>query len=356
MSRRRLTQLLAFLAIFLTSITVTVVYDPDGPGPAPTVTGQITIPLPGPDAVVDADNQFEPAEQRQAADPTPIDEGADVHEDMRDEAPPGLPLAFRDVVAEKAKGLGPSLPVGGAQTYSCRRHFLPTASRHRTRSSVELEVLHYTVSPPGSLDSIFRYFANPRTGASSTFGFEMTTGRCEQWVPFDKGPWTQLAFNSVSESVEIMARGNEPRSWWLAQPGLPQLAQLIADRLRARGIPPRFVDPEGCDVQQAGWTDHYHLECGNTHHDVMPNFPYAVFDAMVRRFYGQNPPPATNGCSPLAIQKALRDNGYAVKLNGVYGPRTRAAVSKFQRRARLAVDGIVGPVTGRALGLRGCRA
>ncbi|HEV7494474.1 hypothetical protein [Baekduia sp.] len=35
-------------------------------------------------------------------------------------------------------------------------------------------------------------------------------------------------------------------------------------------FPLRFVDPVAC-APQAGYTDHYHLECGNDHVDVAPS-------------------------------------------------------------------------------------
>jgi Transglycosylase-like domain/Putative peptidoglycan binding domain len=47
-----------------------------------------------------------------------------------------------------------------------------------------------------------------------------------------------------------------------------------------------------------------------------------------------------------ALQKKL-----GVKADGVYGPRTRAAIKRFQRANGLAVDGIAGPQTLAALGL-----
>jgi hypothetical protein len=52
------------------------------------------------------------------------------------------------------------------------------------------------------------------------------------------------------------------------------------------------------------------------------------------------------GTSVAAIQRAL-----GLSPDGVYGPRTRAAVRRFQRRHGLAVDGVAGPQTLAALGL-----
>lgn len=349
---------LAAIIVLLASIVIIDLVQGE-PAEPPRVPPATTITLPGPDAVVDLDQQLQPDEQQAAADPTPADEGPGVHEDMRDETPAGAPPdAPREVRSEATSGLGPPLPVGGAQTYECRRRFVRNRSS-RNGAKVRLFVLHYTVSAPGTLDIIRGLFDRPSFAASSTFGFEVTTGRCELWVPPAEKAWTQGAFNSVSESVEIMARGDEPRSWWLAQPGLSKLAQLVADRLRARGLPPDYVDPVGCGVQRAGWTDHDSLECGNSHHDVRPAFPYDVFAARVKRFYygGPVPKPVPRPtCSAVNIQAALRRLGFFhYPPNGVIGARTREAIRRFQRRRGLGVDGMVGPQTGRALGLNGCR-
>ena len=53
----------------------------------------------------------------------------------------------------------------------------------------------------------------------------------------------------------------------------------------------------------------------------------------------------------LIVQQRLVQLGYEVGIDGVYGPQTEAAVMQFQRDHKLWVDGIVGPVTTKALGL-----
>ena len=52
-----------------------------------------------------------------------------------------------------------------------------------------------------------------------------------------------------------------------------------------------------------------------------------------------------------ALQVALRAKGmYRSSVDGVLGPRTRAAIRRFQRRAGLVPDGVAGPRTRRAFG------
>lgn len=60
-------------------------------------------------------------------------------------------------------------------------------------------------------------------------------------------------------------------------------------------------------------------------------------------------PPQT-GEAVREVQRRLNDLGYAAgTVDGVYGPRTEAAVRAFQGRSRLGADGVVGPRTWAAL-------
>ena len=76
-------------------------------------------------------------------------------------------------------------------------------------------------------------------------------------------------------------------------------------------------------------------------------FSFVVLAALVLA------PPATAMARSdvAALQVALRAKGlYAGTIDGIDGPQTNVAVRRLQRRAGLAVDGIVGPATRRALG------
>jgi murein DD-endopeptidase MepM/ murein hydrolase activator NlpD len=62
----------------------------------------------------------------------------------------------------------------------------------------------------------------------------------------------------------------------------------------------------------------------------------------------------TSNANTAALQVALKAlRHYKGSIDGIRGPRTKAATRRFQRRRNLTVDGIAGPQTRRALGRRG---
>ncbi len=59
--------------------------------------------------------------------------------------------------------------------------------------------------------------------------------------------------------------------------------------------------------------------------------------------------PWMRGSDVEQVQKSLVDRGFAVDVDGIYGPQTRDAVINFQKKFGLEVDGVVGPLTWTAL-------
>ncbi|MFN6560380.1 MAG: peptidoglycan-binding domain-containing protein [Nostoc sp. ChiSLP01] len=69
--------------------------------------------------------------------------------------------------------------------------------------------------------------------------------------------------------------------------------------------------------------------------------------------YGTQPLPTlyfgSSGVAVRALQRLLVSNGYTVRVDGIFGALTETAVKAFQNQRNLAVDGVVGQRTWRAL-------
>lgn len=60
----------------------------------------------------------------------------------------------------------------------------------------------------------------------------------------------------------------------------------------------------------------------------------------------------SRGDAVVDAQQALNNHGYwCGSTDGIFGPKTYAALIRFQKDAKIAVDGVVGPQTRQALGL-----
>lgn len=283
----------ALTLIFASGAISVAVFDDDGDGKPDRVNverkfKEVDPPGPTPPLTVDTDNQLQPDEQREAeeseARSTASDEPVDLHEDMRDETPPGVTaeqvkdgLEATEALADKT--LTDPQPPAGAQAWSCPNHLV------RNRSALNGPrvgtALHFTVSDPGSLNAIRGLFDTSSFGASSNFGIELA-GRCETWVPRSEKAWAQGAANSAYFSIEIVTK-DRSRESWLAAPIIKNgiLAALVRDLNRSIGAPLKLVDPVGC-TWKPGIVDHDRLECGNTHWDVGLNFPWDVFIKQVQ--------------------------------------------------------------------------
>lgn len=297
------------LLIALAGGTVAIVTIDSGEPPTQEVKIPVTVPATGPgDQVItveaDKDNNLDKSEQVEAADA-----GIDLHEDTRDETPPGVTPAqiqAGEALTEKLakKELTKPEPPAGSQTYSCKKR--PVVNQSPLTERRVGVALHFTVSAPGSMNAIFGLFNRPSFGASSNYGYELFSNKCEQWVPDNRKAWAQLAANSAYISIEIVTK-DRSRAEWLATPAFKtgKLASLVRDKLRQIGAPIRLVDPKGC-VWLAGVTDHNRLECGNNHWDVGNNFPWPEFLAQVKS--GATPNPLTaeqkKNCSLLNFHRA----------------------------------------------------
>lgn len=307
------------IVLTLTGLTVSIIVDIDGDGPAPAKT--ITLHAP-------ATTQELPP----VATPAPAGDLQGKPSDLRDSTPDGVPerelAAAKDQAAAAARTMNlpaanQPLPSGGAQLNSCKTSYQTNRASYGGRKAHSFgTALHYTVGAniPGWADVLGArsYLNNVGLSASDIMDFE---GHCLHTVPYAFNPYTQGFFNQFYDSIEIIATGKESRAQWLAAPIFKDkiLAKYLYSRLKARGVPIRFVDPVGC-TPLAGYTDHDHLECGNDHIDVSPAFPFDVLARQLREL-GANPARAIQlrqrhrvthaelrrrHCAPLARTRSAR--------------------------------------------------
>lgn len=307
-ARRYLPILVTILIAVFGGTGLALYVDDDDPGTPPikiidfraneTVGTQVTLPAvggaPEQTVAVDDDQKQSSAQKADAVD----DHTPDLHEDTKDETPPGISEKTLEAGREKTadiadEALGVPVEPAGAQAYSCPA--APVVNQSSLNGRRVGVALHFTVSNPGSLLAIRRLFNTSSFGASSNYGFELYSLKCQQWVPEGRKAWAQGAANSAYVSIEIISN-DRSRASWLATPALQRgvLAALVRDIARRHGAPLKLVDPSGCNFTP-GITDHNRLECGNTHWDVGGNFPWDVFMAQVRRGA-----PATNPAAVLA--------------------------------------------------------
>lgn len=282
----------------------------------------------------------------------------------------------------------PSMVTSLVQNYSSRNGARPA-----------LLVVHDTESPgtPGSLQgalAIRAWFNNPVSQASSNYTTDCA-GNTILMVPDTLKAWTQAGFNSWSISDELIGYASWTRADWLkCDTQLRAAAKLFAAEATKWGIPVRLGAVHNCTITRSGIVDHKMLgACGGGHHDNGLNFPMTYFIGLVHQYQHAGPVPTPKpkpvtttaktttvvtttpkptpkpkpkpkpvpkpkplACTVRNVQLELRAHG-AKKLvvDGVLGANTRSAVSSFQKAHHLHVDGAVGPKTGAALGLGGCK-
>ncbi len=128
--------------------------------------------------------------------------------------------------------------------------------------------------------------------------------------------------------------------------------RFVQRSLRALGLPVRPDGVYGKDTEAAvKWFQRKH----GLHADgvVGPSTHKTIVRARIRQAKGEllsYRTPAARGPAVRLVQEALRGYNANLRITGRFDRATEAAVKRFQRRAGLYPDGVVGPATWRALG------
>ena len=199
--------------------------------------------------------------------------------------------------------------------------------------------------------------------------------------PYDTA-WTTGSINDYAYSYELAGRASQSKADW-ADAFSTAMLQLAAKRVAKAAIlwkiPVLKLSPAELKAGRTGICGHvdqtvaYQVKGGHT--DPGPNFPWILFldlvKAEVSALMGAPVPPIVpvvpapavppapapvHDCTKNTVKKGSK--GECVKtaqtrlihhgfepgpVDGVFGPKTQAAVRYFQETRKLKVDGIVGP-------------
>ena len=168
-----------------------------------------------------------------------------------------------------------------------------------------------------------------RTGlAAAAAGLSVGVAGCTGSPPLDLDP----AVHSVALPAPVTAAGSVPAVVAPAPAAPSDEVAAPSDAGRNPFLPLHTADPVA--VAPAP------LAAAPV--DPTPAAPGPVLTRVLHR--------GSRGDEVSLVQQALADHGARLAVDGIYGPRTAAAVTAFQRGRGLAADGVVGPLTWRVLG------
>jgi hypothetical protein len=188
-----------------------------------------------------------------------------------------------------------------SQAFAVKPEYVRIVGNQSSRDGAKprLIVLHVTTDAnsdsapvvrnrPGlkDLKQLGAWFDNPRSAVSSHVAND-ADGNDAQYVRDRRKAWTQVAFNSVSLSIEQIATTGFDRRKWLVKrkPQLENTARWIAHWHRKWNIPIRRAEVSGSTVTTSGVATHKQLgEAGGGHQDPGPGYPVRHVLKLARTF------------------------------------------------------------------------
>lgn len=144
----------------------------------------------------------------------------------------------------------------------------------RNGERVHLVVVHDT---EGGYEGSISWLCDPVAQASAHMVLREDGAEATQLVPWAEKAWACVAFNSMSDNLEMAGFA----SHWYGLRELQVAARIVADRLHARGLPATWARNP---TTQRGFCRHADLGiAGGGHHDPTTNLAkWLLFVAMVK--------------------------------------------------------------------------
>jgi N-acetyl-anhydromuramyl-L-alanine amidase AmpD len=246
-------------------------------------------------------------------------------------------------------------------------------SPHVTRTGgrrIDLVVLHTMEldETAGAAERCAAWFRSPAARVSAHYCVDADS--IVQCVRDEDVAWTAPGANHDGLQIEHAGWARQTRAQWrdaYSSAMLERSAGLVAELCRRHGIPAAWLYAADLKAGRRGITTHKAVSEAfrrTDHRDPGPGFPAEAYLARVRRRLAGGPPPAAlkpppptlrrgdGGWLVTRLQRLLRSHGCfpePAAVDGLFGPITEAAVQAFQELNGLEPDGIVGPLTWRAL-------
>lgn len=225
--------------------------------------------------------------------------------------------------------------------------------RSRGGNKISKITIHHCATVNASLQAIGNAFSG-KTVASSHYCID-SNGNVAQYVDeVDRAITSSSTANdNVAVTIEVMNSTGAPK-WEVSDKAYAKLIELCVDICKRNGI------------KELNYTG---TSAGNlTRHDMFanttcpgpylgPKFP--AIAAAVNKQLGVVSTPAqpanqnlyygSKGEAVKDLQTDLNQLGYNLAVDGDFGSKTQAAVKDFQKKNKLTVDGIVGPLTEAAI-------
>lgn len=237
---------------------------------------------------------------------------------------------------------------------------------------VRVVVVHSMEAPEKgeTAENVANYFRTTGTVASAHVCVDNNSAvRC---VPDSDTAYAAPGANSDGLQLELAGYARQSRAQWLDDYGkglLKQAAIVTAAWCEKYNIPAKRLTQSELRAGKRGITQHRDVSAvyrKSDHTDPGPHFPWDVFLAEVKSAMGAAQPPDTNnavaaptwpgryfvfrdpmmsGTDISTWQRQMRQRGWTIAVDGLYGSKSRDVATAFQRDRRLDDDGIVGPAT-----------